>query len=632
MNISEQVLPVRINPASIHPASIHGDGALARALRRCRPSLPVPVLALDAWDASHYSAQERVLADQSWLTAWQEPGVIWVGPLRRPGHPGCARCVAVRREAIHPYRQAYLNIKQQAAPLTALQATQVTQLLLRAAKGDGPQDALRTVWRLDTRSLQASPHRLLPVSDCPVCADRPADMRPGAPLLPAVPKTTPNSYRPPADGLEERWQEAYVDQELGLVRDLALHPISLFYEIGAHAGMPGFDKVELTSGRSVAPGKSRLSAVAEALERYGGIRPYGKRTVTRGSYRNLQGCAVDPTTLGRHDPSDMRRADMPLHTFDPDTPVSWVWASALTGGPPRLIPEHYAYYGLPGRWQEPNFFFESSNGCAVGRSLTEAALFGLLELVERDAFLLSWHARLPLRRIDLRRGCPRGTRWRIERMEALTGYRILAFDMTLDLGLPAVWAMAVDEQHRPLHPRSIHAAAAHLDPAAALDGALHELAPGIPYAVRRYPERRPELLGLLHDPYQVRQMQDHAALYWLPEAYERLDFLSENAGTVSLDDLRQRAPVPAGDLKLDLENTLERFSRAGLEVLMVDQTAPEHRVGGLHCVKMIVPGLLPMTFGHAYRRLDGLPRLDSVPLAFGRSTSLPLNLHPHPFP
>lgn len=632
MNLSGPVFPVRVHPAPARPADMFGDGALAWALRRSRPSLPVPVLALDAWDAPRYSVHEALRGEGPWLTVWQEPGRIWVGPLRRAGRPGCPHCVAVRRETIHPYRQAYLNLGQQAVPLTALQATQVTQLLARAAQGDDPQGALRTVWRLDTRSLQASAHRLLPVSDCPVCSDRPADARPDPLLLPRVPKTAPNSYRPPADGLEERWQEAYVDPDLGLVRDVALHPVSLFYDVGVHAGMPGFDEVELTSGRGVSPGKSRLSAVAEALERYGGIRPYGRRTVTRGSYRDLQDVAVDPATLGGHDPAAMARADLPLQTFDQDTPVSWVWASALTGGPPRLIPEHYAYYGLPGRWQEPNFFFESSNGCAVGRSLTEAALFGLLELVERDAFLLSWHARLPLRRIDLEHGCPRATRWRVERMEALTGYRILAFDMTLDLGLPAVWAVAVDEAKRPLHPRSLHAAAAHLDPAAALDGALHELAPGIPYAVSRYPERRPELLGLLRDPNRVRQMQDHAALYWLPEACGRLDFLSENSGTVCLDELRQRAPAPASDLKLDLDHVLERFSQAGLEVLMVDQTAPEHRAGGLHCVKMIVPGLLPMTFGHAYRRLHGLPRLDSVPLAFGRPTPLPLNLHPHPFP
>jgi ribosomal protein S12 methylthiotransferase accessory factor len=38
-------------------------------------------------------------------------------------------------------------------------------------------------------------------------------------------------------------------------------------------------------------------------------------------------------------------------------------------------------------------------------------------------------------------------------------------------------------------------------------------------------------------------------------------------------------------------------------VIVVDQTTPEHRAGGCSCVKVIVPGMLPVTFGHESRRL-----------------------------
>ena len=37
--------------------------------------------------------------------------------------------------------------------------------------------------------------------------------------------------------------------------------------------------------------------------------------------------------------------------------------------------------------------------------------------------------------------------------------------------------------------------------------------------------------------------------------------------------------------------------------------------------KVIVPGTLPMTFGHRLRRTHGIPRLKEL-----------LNPHPHPFP
>jgi len=68
----------------------------------------------------------------------------------------------------------------------------------------------------------------------------------------------------------------------------------------------------------------------------------------------------------------------------------------------------------------------------------------------------------------------------------------------------------------------------------------------------------------------------------------------------------------------------------------VDQTSPEHRAGGFVCVKVIIPGTLPMTFGHHHRRVDGLPRLATVPhrLGYAARPLAPsdLNPHPHPFP
>jgi ribosomal protein S12 methylthiotransferase accessory factor len=53
-------------------------------------------------------------------------------------------------------------------------------------------------------------------------------------------------------------------------------------------------------------------------------------------------------------------------------------------------------------------------------------------------------------------------------------------------------------------------------------------------------------------------------------------------------------------------------------------------------VKVIVPGLLPMTFGHDNRRVHGLSRLFEVPGLLGyRDQGVArqgVNPHPHPFP
>jgi ribosomal protein S12 methylthiotransferase accessory factor len=74
----------------------------------------------------------------------------------------------------------------------------------------------------------------------------------------------------------------------------------------------------------------------------------------------------------------------------------------------------------------------------------------------------------------------------------------------------------------------------------------------------------------------------------------------------------------------------------GLDLLVVNQTAPEHRAGGLACVKVIVPGTMSMTFGHAHRRLSGLPRLRTAPATLGHRhrpvEDAEVCLLPHAFP
>ncbi|MGH3974889.1 MAG: YcaO-like family protein, partial [Pseudonocardiaceae bacterium] len=104
-----------------------------------------------------------------------------------------------------------------------------------------------------------------------------------------------------------------------------------------------------------------------------------------------------------------------------------------------------------------------------------------------------------------------------------------------------------------------------------------------------------------------------------------------------LADVARRWRWPAdSDLAKDLCELVGRYLNIGLDVIVVNQTTPEHQTGGLSCVKVLVPGTLPMTFGHRFRRTTGIPRLLSVPRLLGyHARDLrpdEINPHPHPFP
>jgi ribosomal protein S12 methylthiotransferase accessory factor len=110
-------------------------------------------------------------------------------------------------------------------------------------------------------------------------------------------------------------------------------------------------------------------------------------------------------------------------------------------------------------------------------------------------------------------------------------------------------------------------------------------------------------------------MDDHVAVNTLPEARDRYAFLVSDEPPQALTYQPHHT-----DLKELLDHYTEDLRTKGLELIAVDQSNP-HTANtlGLHSAKVIVPGTLPMTFGHPHRR-TGLPRLD---LKAG---------HPHPFP
>ena len=70
--------------------------------------------------------------------------------------------------------------------------------------------------------------------------------------------------------------------------------------------------------------------------------------------------------------------------------------------------------------------YETSNGCAIGGSLEEAIFHGILEIVERDAFLLTWYAKLPLPRLDLSSANDTELQLMIQRLRTITGYELHA--------------------------------------------------------------------------------------------------------------------------------------------------------------------------------------------------------------
>ncbi|WP_247594131.1 TOMM precursor leader peptide-binding protein [Streptomyces sp. S816] len=570
-----------------------------------------------------------------------------VGPVPAEGVPGCPRCLARRWQAV---RAGYLRdaLERGTEPratgtppwLAGFTVDALAALVTAVARGDrGGRHPW--VWLLDLETLRVSRIALVPDGECPCCGTRPDDTAEGARItLDPGAKHDPADFRARPLAAYDLVPEAFVNPVTGALGpsfapDLASASTSSV--IGAFTTRSGdYLRECYWGGHTDSYGTSVRVGVLEGLERFAGMRARAKRTVLRATLDDLGDLAVDPRVTGLY--SDAFHATAPeVPRFAPDRPVDWVWGWSLRDDRPVLVPEVVAYYHAPGGIRR-RFVQESSNGCASGGSLTEAVYHGLMETVERDAFLLAWFGRLRLPEIDPASSTRAATRAMVDRL-AMYGYRARFFDTRVTFPVPVVTAVAERVDGGP--GLLCFGAGASLDPEAALAGGLCEIATDSVNLRRRTARDEARLRRMAGDFGQVQVLHDHPLLYGLPEMGRYTDFLlrgRDDADRVPLASLAtgKGALLPAADLRTDVEACVGAVTAHGFDVVVVDQTSPEQRELGLHTVKVLVPGLLPIDFGTSRQRAPLMPRMRTALREAGlRDDDLApadLNPAPHPFP
>jgi ribosomal protein S12 methylthiotransferase accessory factor len=174
------------------------------------------------------------------------------------------------------------------------------------------------------------------------------------------------------------------------------------------------------------------------------------------------------------------------------------------------------------------------------------------------------------------------------------------------------------------------------DPEQAMKSALNEAAGRHFGFEERTRIQQEKFKAALSDFRIIWTMEDHAALYGLPEAFHHVEFLISAGIERSVDEAYAgwREAVPKTlDLLDDIQYCLGLLASAGLnQVIVVDQTSPEQYRMGLCNVRVMAPGLMPLDFGYALSRGDSLSRLRSVPVKLGiQHDGNDINCVPHPF-
>ncbi|MFD7610777.1 TOMM precursor leader peptide-binding protein [Streptomyces sp. NPDC059828] len=585
---------------------------------------------------------------------------VIVGPFTGTAHDGrrpCGLCLDRRWQAVRsvPLREALeLGAGTRAAgetPYLTPFAADALAALIAARASDGTAPVTGTypaVHLVDLETLRSRAYPLVPDPECPACAEPEPDTPEAAVLrLRRAPKHRPGSFRVRDTSAYDLPPEAYTNPVCGslgpsVVQDVS--SLSTSATIGCFSMRSGaYLRETFWGGHADTFAQSMRIGVLEGLERYAGMRARTRRAGVLDSLDGLRARgkpALDPRRCGLYSEA-FHRANPGIAPFRPDREIPWVWGYSLADRQPVMVPEVLTYYHAPGL--ENRFVQESSNGCASGGCLEEAVYCGLMEVVERDAFLLTWYGQAALPEIDPRTSARPATRAMVDRLE-MYGYEARFFDTRITFPIPVVTGVAV----RPDGDlgRMCFGGGAGLDPEAALAGALCEIATDAVNLQRRTERDWERLRAMADDFDKVQALHDHPLAYGVPEMGDHAHFLIGEPGAprpprrtfTELYGAGARCPAPevSDDLREDLEWCVQAVTGAGFDVIVVDQTMPEQRDLGLTTVSVIVPGLLPIDFGWTRQRALGMPRLRTALREAGlRDRDLvpaDFNPAPHPFP
>lgn len=347
----------------------------------------------------------------------------------------------------------------------------------------------------------------------------------------------------------------------------------------ARARLAGHATTEYdTFGKDTDPLKAYVKAHAETLERQGAREV---ANVSVALYGDLE-TQISPELIARYSERQYQSRSFPYERFDPKKTYHWVPGTQLSTGRRVHVPGDFVY-GHPAmaalEVTSGACIQANSSGCAAGPTLEFALEAALLETIERDAFMRHWFSQTSGRWIA-------DTAVSGAALQRLHDMRNAGCTVTLQtLTSAAAEVVLASATHHERHFTCV-AGAARFDRIDAVDAALDELEISV-YT---------RLIGQHFDPVKPQAIRDpggHALLYAQKAYYKRAERVLSPVEPVA-------TPSSSGSAR-NLDSLVATLKAQDLESSYVDITPAKHCINqgrtALKVVKVIVPGLIPISFG-----------------------------------
>ncbi|MBT0722431.1 hypothetical protein HGT70_14225 [Rosenbergiella collisarenosi] len=363
-----------------------------------------------------------------------------------------------------------------------------------------------------------------------------------------------------------------------------------------------------------------LRSVAEAAERYATC-VYDKRDVRIATFNDMAIQGIRAEDIPRCSDEEYANPRCFIRPIDEQAPLRWVAGYSLTRRETCWVPLMMTHlFARP--WPSEHFWLPISTGVAAHVDLAQAAVSAICEVIERDAIALTWLLQMEHPAVVTDDAIPQEHAEKVRRLRnSCLENRV--FNATLDTGVPTLYSVQ-------LRAGSERAAqfvncSTHFDPWVSYGKLIRESAVGRTILEHNLP---------IPDDIQDFIELEHGAIFMgRREHRSAFDFLlsPEKRGVGETQTLTALARGMPSDPALQLRYLTNHFTKLGMDIVMVDMTTDELRDAGLHVVRAVIPGLMPMSACHTARYL-GHTRLHNVKRELEARTGNLRTINPYPQP
>jgi len=379
---------------------------------------------------------------------------------------------------------------------------------------------------------------------------------------------------------------------------------------------PGFEMERLRRYSAFSAERCLLKALGEAIERYS-LSIYRREEFLWDNYKHLNKKAIDPRRFASFSELRIKPWFKIYNNYGEN--LNWTKAKCLNSQQDILVPAQLVYLPYRFKKNESVIYFSISTGTALFTSLNKAILTGLLETIERDAFMINYLNKLSRNIIDIRR-----IRDQIfKRIISLTeryNLNLYILDISTDVPVYSILAILIDETG--LGPAVSIGAKADLNIKDAIVGATEEC-----FQVRPWIKGEMVRQGIKaikkakSDKYHVSRIVNRGLLWSTPDMINKIDFFLKGK-KLSINDIRPRRAK-------DLYSPLGWFRKKKIDVIYVDVT-PANLQNKVFAVKVMVLEFQPLYLDERYPSWVR-KRLEEVPVRVGFKPLKKINRFPHPF-